>query len=76
MVVLDALRLALAGTAVGAVAAFWLVRFIEGRLFGVQPLDPISYAGAIAGVLIVALVAALVPAKRAAGVDPVTALRD
>jgi hypothetical protein len=55
---------------------FWLVRFIEGRLFGVQPLDPISYAGAIAGVLIVALVAAFVPAKRTAGVEPVISLRD
>jgi predicted permease len=76
MIVSDAMRLALTGAAVGALAAFWLVRFIEGRLFGVRTTDPLSYAVAVAGVLLVALLSALLPARRAAAVDPVVALRE
>jgi predicted permease len=76
MVLSDALRVTLVGSALGAILAFWLVRFIEGRLFGIRPFDPWSYGAAVTGVLAVALLAAFLPARRAAGVDPVIALRE
>jgi len=48
---------------------------LESSLYGMKPLDPGSYASAIVGVALVALLASAVPAARAASVDPVTALR-
>jgi predicted permease len=68
-------RLALAGTVLGAVGAFALTRFLSGMLFGVSSLDPLTFA-AMAGTLIaVTLFACYIPARRASRVDPLIALR-
>jgi predicted permease len=65
--------------ALGSIAGFGLallgVRALGTLLFGVLPLDPISFLGAASALGAVALAAALIPARRAAGVDPLIALR-
>jgi predicted permease len=68
--------LALVGTAVGAVGALPLARLISSLLYGVHPTDPVTF-GVVAGVLTaVALLACYIPARRAAKVDPIVALRN
>jgi putative ABC transport system permease protein len=75
MILREALLVALAGVAVGAVAALGLARLISGLLFGVAPTDPWTF-GCIALLLaVVALLAAAAPARRATRVDPLVALR-
>jgi putative ABC transport system permease protein len=75
MVVGRAVLLAAAGVAVGLVAALGLTRLLTGLLYGVSPTDPQVY-GAIAALLVlVAALASFVPARRAARVDPMLALR-
>ena len=74
-VVREALVTAAVGIGMGLVAAFALTRLIASFLYGVSPTDPWT-AVAVAGLLLaVTVLAAFVPARRAAGVDPVTALR-
>jgi predicted permease len=74
-VVRSAVATALAGIGAGLVAAFALTRMMASFLYGVSPTDPVT-AVAVAGVLLlVAALAALVPALRAASVNPMTALR-
>ena len=74
-VVRSALGTAVAGTGVGLLAAYALTRLIESFLYGVSPTDPAT-AAAVAGVLLLVTgLAALVPALRAASVNPMTALR-
>ncbi len=69
------LMLATTGVAIGAGAALGLSRLMQSLLFQVSPLDPLTY-GAVAVVLVAAAVlASYLPARRAAGVDPVDALR-
>jgi predicted permease len=75
LVVGDALRLAVLGVAMGLVLAFGLSRFLRGMLYGVSNFDPISYAGLTLILMLVALFAAWLPARRAAKVDPAIALR-
>ena len=68
-------RLAVAGILIGAVGALALTRTMSGLLFGVSSIDPATFllmAGALAGVT---LVACYIPARRAAKVDPLIALR-
>jgi len=74
-VVGDALRLAVLGIAMGLVLASGLSRFLRGMLYGVSNFDPLSYAGLTLVLVLVALFAAWVPARRAAKVDPAIALR-
>ena len=75
LVLRRAAMLALAGIAVGGIGAALSARALESLVFGVQVRDPATYA-ALAGLLmLVALAAAFVPARRAVRVDPVTALR-
>jgi putative ABC transport system permease protein len=76
MVMGEAMKLTLAGAAAGAVAASFAGRAIESELFGVRSRDPQSFAGAAAMLLLVALLGAWIPARRAMRVDPVVALRD
>jgi putative ABC transport system permease protein len=75
MVVRQAAMLALAGIVLGALGALVLTRFMRDLLFEVEPFDPVTFMGVAAGLTTVALVAAFVPGRRAARVDPVIALR-
>ena len=75
LVVMEACRLLLAGTAIGLVAAWALGRVVKSMLFGITPADPASLIVA-AGVLgLAALLAAWIPARRASRTDPMVALR-
>jgi hypothetical protein len=76
LVVARGLSLAAIGIAVGLAAAYAFNGMVEGLLFGVEPTDPASYAGIAVALLTVALLAALIPARRAARVDPIVCLRD
>ena len=64
------------GGAAGLVAALGATRAIRSMLFGVTPLDPVSFAAAPALLAAVALLACYLPARRATRVDPLVALRD
>jgi predicted permease len=75
LMVAGGMRLAAAGAAVGLVLAAVLARLTSGFLFGVEPLDPGTFLGVTAVLVGVALVAAVIPAMRAARVDPLEALR-
>jgi predicted permease len=64
-----------AGLFVGLIGAVALGRFVEGLLFEVSPLDPLMLGGGVLSLALVAGLACAVPARRAARIDPVTALR-
>jgi len=74
-VVFGALKVVGAGVLLGLVGAGVLGRALEGLLFGVRPLDPLTFAFAGLGVVFVGLVAASLPAARASRIDPAEALR-
>ncbi|MPZ21382.1 MAG: FtsX-like permease family protein, partial [Luteitalea sp.] len=65
-----------AGLVLGLIGAFALTRVLESLLFQVSPVDPLALAMACVSMIAVGLLAAFVPACRAAGVDPVTVLRE
>ena len=69
------LRLVLTGLAFGMVLAFLLTRMLASFLYGVSTTDPLTFLAVAVLLVGVAIVAGLVPARKAAGVDPVTALR-
>lgn len=69
------LRLALTGLAVGVVVAMWGSRWLEDLLFGIDPLDPTAYLVSVGLLTTVALLASWLPARRAARLDPMRALR-
>ena len=74
-VVAEGLVLGVIGVAVGVAGAFGAVRLIASYLYGVRPTDPLTFV-VIAGVLLaVAVLASYLPARRAASLDPLTALR-
>ena len=75
MVLGESGRLIAAGLVVGVIATVMLARFVSSRLFGVSATDPWTIAGAMLLLAIVACVAALIPARQAATVDPSVALR-
>ena len=64
------------GLLVGSVAALGLTRYLRSQLFGLEPTDPVTFALAGTVLLVVAAIACFVPARRAASVDPVVALRE
>ena len=71
----DGLRLVAIGAAIGLAVAFVAARYVENQLFGVTPGDPMTFAGVSITLLIVAIAACLIPARRAMRVDPIRALR-
>jgi predicted permease len=75
MVLASAVRMALAGIAVGAVLTIGVTQVMGGLLYGVTATDPITFAWVAAVLGAVALAASLVPAWRAAKVDPIVVLR-
>ncbi|MGH7701420.1 MAG: FtsX-like permease family protein [Gemmatimonadales bacterium] len=75
LVVNGSLRLALLGTGIGVVASLGASRVLRGLLYGVEPTHPLAYLAAAAVLGSVAALAAYLPARRAARIDPVEALR-
>jgi predicted permease len=73
-VVASGLRLSIAGLAIGALVASGGARLLEGFLFGVETNDPLTYVSMGAGMVVVAAVAAVIPALRAMRRDPADAL--
>jgi ABC-type antimicrobial peptide transport system permease subunit len=74
LVVGKAAILALLGLALGGTAAFWSTRVLNTMLFEVRLTDPVAYVGSAAVLIGVALLAALLPALRAARVEPLRSL--
>ena len=72
----SALSMLLVGLAAGLAGAFALTRALKSLLFEVSALDPVALALACVLMTLVGILAALIPASRAAGVDPMTVLRD
>ncbi len=75
MVLREGLVLACSGLAVGLAAALGLTRFLKGQLYGVAAYDPVTLVVSIVVLLVVALAACYIPARRAMRVDPVIALK-
>jgi predicted permease len=75
MVLKDSLALTIAGVVVGVPLAMLVGRALASSLYGIRPLDAVTYLLAVVGVAAVALVASAIPASRAASVDPMRALR-
>jgi ABC-type antimicrobial peptide transport system permease subunit len=75
LVLQQGLRLALIGAVVGLILAGVLSRLLGQLLHGVSPLDPVVYGGVTLTLLVVAAAASFFPARRAAAVDPVRALK-
>ena len=75
LVLREALWLSLTGLAVGVPLSLWMARYAKTLLFGVEASDPISIALAAAVLIGVAALADYLPARRAARVDPMVALR-
>jgi predicted permease len=75
-IVEQSLVLATAGSIVGLVTAALLTRFLQSFLFGISPLDPLTFCTVPIVMLLLAIFAASIPARRAASVDPMDTLRN
>ena len=75
MVVRQGMTMTLIGLALGLVGVIAFSRVMVGMLYGVSPTDPLTFAGVSMVLLVVALLACLIPARRATRVDPIVALR-
>ena len=76
LVVAGGARLAVIGVVIGTVGAFAATRVLTTLLFGVSPTDPLVFGGMAALLLVTATIASYLPARRAASLDPVNALRN
>lgn len=70
-----AFKLSAAGAALGSIVSLMLTRFLASLLYGVRANDPLTFLATAGSLILVALAASYVPARRAAAVDPVQALR-
>ena len=75
LILAEGTRLALIGTGIGTVAAFFLMRLMSSLLYGVSPLDPVTFIAVAVVLTAAALAACYIPARRATRVDPMVALR-
>jgi ABC-type antimicrobial peptide transport system permease subunit len=75
MMLRESFIICLAGVAVGLPLAIACSRLRQSMLFGVTPGDPLTFLAALAGITVVALLASLMPAVRAASINPIVALR-
>jgi len=76
LVLQQGVGLAIAGVAVGGAGAYWLTRLLSKLLFGVSATDPLTFVGVAALLTAIAAIASFVPARRAAKVDPLLAMRE
>jgi ABC-type antimicrobial peptide transport system permease subunit len=72
----DSLGMVGAGILIGLPCAYAVARLLKNALFGLEPMDPLTAVLSFSALLAVALVAAWLPARRAARIDPMTALRE
>jgi ABC-type antimicrobial peptide transport system permease subunit len=75
MILKESLALALAGTAIGVPLALMTTRLIANRLFGISASDPVTIGAVVLLLTAAAMLAGFLPARRAARVDPLVALR-
>jgi len=75
MVMRESLLISCIGAAAGFPLAFLCTRFLRSMLYELSPFDPLSFAGAVFCVVMVGAIAAFLPARRAARIDPMVALR-
>jgi predicted permease len=75
LVISRGMRLTMAGIIIGAIAALSLTRLMGDLLYQVSPRDPLAFGSALIVMIAVSLIACFLPARRAARIDPVTALR-
>jgi ABC-type antimicrobial peptide transport system permease subunit len=69
------LRLTAVGMAIGTLGALGVTRVLRSLLYGVSPTDPLSFAAVAVLLMLVAIAAAYLPARRATRVDPIRTLR-
>ena len=75
MILREGLTLSLIGLALGLVGAVWLGRLLSGLVFGITAADPVTFVAVSALLTAVAAAACYMPARRAARIDPVVALK-
>jgi predicted permease len=75
LVLAQGAMLAAIGTAIGLIASVIAVRLLSSMLYGIKPSDPVAFLGSAILVILVALAASWIPARRAASIDPMKALR-
>ena len=71
----EVLRLAVLGTALGALGALAATRLVTSQLIGVRPMDPLALSGSVALLLVASIAASSLPLRQATMVDPIAALR-
>jgi ABC-type antimicrobial peptide transport system permease subunit len=75
MVLRDSLLMTLIGVGIGVPLAMLVSKALTSALYGVKPYDVLSYALAVLGIALVTFAASVIPARKAASVDPLSALR-
>ena len=75
LVMREGARFSLLGIGLGLTGAFLVTRFLSSELYGVSPMDPVTYLGVAVAMAAVTMLACYVPARRAMRVDPLIALR-
>jgi ABC-type antimicrobial peptide transport system permease subunit len=75
LVLSRAIALVASGIAIGTALSVWVLRFVAALLYGLQPRDPATFAGASVVLATVAALAAWLPARHASRIDPAAVLR-